>query len=1341
MAPTKQTRFDIYEPLDDLVRPEVVGLLPSVAELELATPNLSRRENVVLVGSSTKSNESLVARFKWRPDPDNARVTLISRLTFVVGQQLYEFEETSTYEPSLSTARPNTITQYGSMASKLKLSIACPYRRMRLTFSGHLTKSGANQSDASAKKVFLKLSCVVNTTTKIFDFLNQYDEDCARQIYESKKTSREYNSLIKDLLSHDRHEHGVRMIGEYLLIDSDNTSNRAKRPFVCWGLHVRHFVDTNGQAPSTKRIYATVTNGQTFHIGNSAMGPGDDVDFGYTIFESYPISVPIDKPFEKLNWSTIELDTKEFQVDVNGQGKTYSCLGRRRADTVPQWFAIEMNNKTGWAYVSLDDELVESQTELDTIERSRRDANSVPASRVEVQSNVDKSQQSPLVVSIREPMCASSDLVGSKAASLAQLDMFTSNNNSNSSGKLDYKVPYGLVLTQHAYDSILAQNSNLKDEIGKLQQLVASGQLANLQDSCKQLQSLFKETKLPTNIGELLREHIRRQYSDQEPSQITFAVRSSSWGEDEDDMSAAGQLDTLLDVRGAEALDKATMACFSSKFSYENVEYKRQHGLPLDLPMAVVVQEMVGCDRAGVMFTCDPTTGDDGVVVITANYGLGESVVSGQADPDSIRVRVEPGGGAGAPRSTISIERVDIGQKKVIVSAGHNHQEGAGQYDRSKCCLDEGEILRLAKCGLALEHCFNAGPRDIEWGYMNGQLYLFQSRPVTGLEPYTLEELVREYDRPYRGETFFYTRANVGEVMPYAMRPFTMSYSFYAWNFMGARMGMRLKHPIYYGPHCSSEVHAEKYHPFFSLINGSFISLGMGEDKPLIARAVEISMFGHEMAVQPDIIEASKGFTPLANLFQGARFNWIYWPLRFMPVRTVLRARGAMIGLRDEVRNLKLATGYETNKMLGLYNQLKALHKHLCDNWENHVIIIMFASGINVILSAILSKYIKDPLQLAAATNKFLASSPDVLSAEIPRRTEQMAQLIKSRGQAEVEKFVGMADDQALEYLCSGGADDELGAQFNEFIEKFGHRCYNEFEVADMAWRENPKEIVAMIKKNCSSTTVPSHGTKPTTFNDIVQSLGIELSLMDWAILKHLIVPRCQQMLVTRELTKDVLIHHADITREASRMLAEEMRRNMRIPDTDLFYYLMYDELEPLVNDHQPAIVMQALRRRNLFKQLFDQEPWKFGEIIRDLVPNHLKPAKELDEAMANAPKLKGTPASSGKAQAKVCLVKSFKELDRVLAGTILVTHSTDIAFSPIFPLISGIITEVGGLISHGAVVAREYGLPSVIGIEHVTSILEDGEEILLDADNGTIVRLSKGQEAVAQQANDGQQV
>lgn len=1366
----KQKRFAYYEPFGDLGDVEAVGLIAAEKDFDYGTPNLERPENLLFVASNADLNECLEVRIKWRPIAGKQLVTMVSQMTLVVENETLEFSQVETYKPTESHLKEGRYTQYGSGSSKLKLLVPQPYRRTRLVFNGHMRR----RTDQSA--VFVKLSCLAHPVTQLFDFLEQYDDACLRQVHAIKSPVRTVNQVISNLLLHDRHEQKVRLIGELTVFDHKSQS-RHQKAVALYGFYARHFAQPSGENMdderniSTRRLLAYMNNGQAFHLATRKFDL-DEVDFGYTSFEIFPKIEPINKPF-KLDWSQLEAGDK-FSLEVSGQKQTFESSGQRKSGN---WFQITTNGKPGWAWFSQADGMVDSPQELEAISRSREERERAiqagemlaPPLESDSTSNVAEAEASaPLVVGVDEDSCSNSQLVGSKAASLAQLVRFTQAKQATTTS---YLVPFALVLTKHAHDLVVEENRELSEAIDELQQFVGSWDQLKpecLREKCKRLVDVAAEqSKFPDLIREQLWARLTKHYGTDKAGQLTFAVRSSSWGEDEDDMSAAGQLSTILNVKfDSNELARAVMACFASKFNYENIEYKRQHGLPLNLPMAVVVQGMISCQKAGVMFTCDPTTGDESLITITANYGLGESVVSAQADPDSITVRTNPFAvGTPQPASgeqtkneqeSLEIDKIAVGRKDVIIEGSGGKQ--SQDVDRTKCCLSNEEILRLAKCGLEIKRFFWSQRRDIEWGYLDGLLYLFQSRPVTGLESFTNEELLHELDRPGQAEVGFFTRANIGEVMPYAIKPLTLTYSVFVWNSIGARLFSKYDPEVVYVPQCSTEVFFEKYHMFFNLRCSMMLPMSDAE-RPVLAKSMEIGFFGREMGPQPDIIEASKGFVRPPNPLQKKRF-WSHLPLKWMPFRTILREKYVFDRLRTEMRSLKERREplKGTNRMLELYDQMRFLLRHVYNCWENHICVIMYASNNNMVLSAVLSKYIRDPVQLSAATNKFLAISPDVISAEIPARVEKMAKLIKAHGPDELQKFISMDDAEALEYLRSGSTSKELRQDFDKFLEMFGHRCYNEFELAEFAWRERPEMVVHMIRQNClalakagSEPTEDQRATEPNstkangidqhaepetrapqpaaprpkTIDEVIESLGVEIAYKERMLIKYLLAPRCQKTLAMREQTKNMLVLYTDVLREASRMMAKEMQRQLRIPDKDLFYYLTLDELKPLIRAHQPAIVCQAAKRRQMFKRTFN-ELWKFDEIIRDMTPNHLKPTKELSEAIAEAPKLFGTPASSGRVQGKVCLIQGYNDIDRVQAGTILLTHSTDIAFSPVFPLISGIITEVGGLISHGAVVAREYGLPSVIGIPDVTRILQDGEEIILDADNGAIIRLSK---------------
>ncbi|CAG2168221.1 unnamed protein product [Oppiella nova] len=192
------------------------------------------------------------------------------------------------------------------------------------------------------------------------------------------------------------------------------------------------------------------------------------------------------------------------------------------------------------------------------------------------------------------------------------------------------------------------------------------------------------------------------------------------------------------------------MKCWSSQFSHIAYEYKRGYGQPINSPMAVVIQEMIGCESAGVMFTCDPITGDERFLEITGNYGLGESVVSASSEPDTIKLSVNIESNSLSKRRHINrIESKVIGRKKTLIKlseSGGTVEEVVS--DTSNCCVSDQDLMRLGDIGLKIhKHYGNA--RDIEWGVKGGQIFMLQSRPVTNLDnSYTDYEIMHEMDSP-----------------------------------------------------------------------------------------------------------------------------------------------------------------------------------------------------------------------------------------------------------------------------------------------------------------------------------------------------------------------------------------------------------------------------------------------------------------------------------------------------------------------------------------------------------------------------------------------------------------
>lgn len=1405
-------RFVRYDLANHQHDPEKTGVLPNDTEYHFGMANLDRNENITLFGSNTGTKERILIKLKWRPaiiDESEQSITkyhksglvsLISDFQFTANDgKSYEFNQIESYKPNqVELGAPGherlIINQYGSNASKLKLYISSPYRRMRFVFNGYMRQVETNEL------VLVRFGCVLNTVGQIFDFLAETTSTFSPISEDSKGTFLDLSKY------HDRHEQKVRFHGEYSITSVSNqisAPSTIKQVFTLRGFHSRHLLNLStryendiGSDIHTNRLYVYLQNGKSFQIGAMATRKNDQVEyqllqFGYTHFGLLPLVETIEdyekdevkKTFELIcGGKRDSLLNELLTIHSKQNDETLICklMLDEKLDSLNDWFEVEaktsfisdekesdkeINRLPGWALLLHDDELFDSMELKQSIEKSLSERRRLieEGKLIDDQDASAELDHNLLVVSIEDSRCASSDLVGAKASSLAQLLQFEQRKDSQS----DYKVPLALVMTRFAYDLISSENPQLKVEINKLVNLLTRDSVKKsnqsnetvIQEECNKLIKLVEGLKLPKLLADQLLEALnKRQLGSHDEKSLKFAVRSSSWGEDEGDMSAAGQLTTILNVEFVNGdlsqLSAAIMACFASKFSYQNIQYKRQHGLPIDLPMAVVVQDMISCDRAGVMFTCNPVNGDESKLTITANYGLGESVVSAAADPDSVIVGVDfdskDCARLNVESAKLSIVDKQIGKKEVVISSDALRQAQLNQMDKSKCCLTEAELLKLARVGLRLRQFYSTRQQqcDIEWGFKSNQLYLFQCRPVTGLESYSQEELMRECDRAPQTELTFLSRANVGEVMPFAIRPLTVTYTVVHWGVLASQITMEfledaaeLRQDQLHCPHsCAVDGSQQKYLGFYNLFGSSFITIG-AEDKTPLTRAMELGIFGRELEPQTELIKASRAFKPVPSVFGAAKYRTGTRRFRLNPTEEIglvkkqlddvykqlLEEEAAQFSEFSQLNLYDLSEKEKTDRLLGRYDQMRHVLKYHYDCWHLHCAASVIDSELHMQLNKVLAEYINDPVELSVIANKLLALSTDIISAEIPSWVRKISRAVQANSnQMSVGKFLELDDDSAAKYLSTF-------EEFRGMLERFGHRCYNEFDFSAKTWRESPERLVEMVKTHCRLSSTNSVDTKSDEIKqqpNVDEILGSikSLSELDRLKLKYMLIPRCQLFIASRERTKNTTVLYFGCMRLVSRMFARELQFQMRLPDEELFYFLTYDEVKPLCLDFRPAIVMQASMRRQLFKRHFaDDEPWKFEEIITssELIPNHLKENEEIDAKLKAAPKLFGTPASSGKVRGKICLVRNIKELNRVESGSILLTYCTDVAFTPVFTLISGIITEVSGLVSHGAVIAREYGLPAIIGIPNVTKILEDGEEILLDADKGTITRLS----------------
>ncbi|KAG1649810.1 putative phosphoenolpyruvate synthase [Nymphon striatum] len=381
------------------------------------------------------------------------------------------------------------------------------------------------------------------------------------------------------------------------------------------------------------------------------------------------------------------------------------------------------------------------------------------------------------VLLFTDSACTNSALTGGKGSSLAIL--------SSISEEL-FVVPQGFCITISAYDDHLQNNPNIVSVI------------KDVTDVCSlfstELEEEFIKSKVSSNLKNKIEESLNSICGD-EPDSKRFAVRSSALGEDGEELSCAGQMETFLGCKGINQIFETVKKCWASLFGFKAIEYRRQNGQVINIGMCVVVQEMVAAEAAGVMFTRDPRTGSPQTMSIASNHGLGESVVSAAADPDDITVgRAHDGAltcekycygqksNESSDESSIScIHRLKICGGSVylkpvnIISESEGIETVANELADKQCSITNEQILILAQIGVYVEKKYGDA-RDIEWAMSNGKPYLLQSRPITSLYQMTDSEYINEYNTPLFSDNDMISSGNVKEVLPGALSPLWNTY-------------------------------------------------------------------------------------------------------------------------------------------------------------------------------------------------------------------------------------------------------------------------------------------------------------------------------------------------------------------------------------------------------------------------------------------------------------------------------------------------------------------------------------------------------------------------------------
>ncbi len=717
------------------------------------------------------------------------------------------------------------------------------------------------------------------------------------------------------------------------------------------------------------------------------------------------------------------------------------------------------------------------------------------------------------------------------------------------------------------------------------------------------------------------------------------AVRSSGSDEDGEGASAAGQYESLLNV-SPENLADAVRQCLESAANERVGTYEKELSGTAGGNMSVVIQKMITPSRAGVIFTADPLSGAEDVMVIEAVAGLGEELVSGHAE---------------AARYTISSK-----DSKILDSSGNLDTAALSAELLEE--LRAGSVLAAADWGM---------PLDLEWAVDSdtGNLHWLQARPITALAD-SLDSHV--------GPDELITRCNIGEMMPGAVTPLTLST-------FGRSLSNGLA--IYYrsfGALKRKEPDPSFIESFEEQLFMNLSSMYLMSRRVLGAtpEGTELGILGyvlppHEIGPQDPI------FIRLINGFRyfGGLFGW----------KKKVRA------LEQLAKSFRIDTHGKTAE--NILAQIRIDHRRVMDKAVAlHYAASAFSGAMNAALAMTLSGGNDISDESNRLMTELLSGVDGVESAAVLVGLEELASIIRGTNLASGLSHQILMENQS-----------EAGKYYRSFMERHGHRCIREAELREPEWALQPDHLIESLK---ALIEVPPRKKKsvqqgPTVLPPLPE--GVNPGAIKWISRQARIGVR------TREKSKSLLILVVHRFKLAARALSERLVDEGFLPEADLAYFLTLEELEQLTSGGGAGLIGRARRRRRLYPERMEL---RYPDVSRG------RPSPETPALPEDGMNMSGVPVSRGVAEGVVRVVKSREDAESLESGEIMVAQFTDIGWTPFYGRVAGMVTEIGGALSHGSVVAREYGMPLVGGLSGACTVLNTGMRVRIDGGNGLVTVL-----------------
>ncbi|RPG50866.1 MAG: hypothetical protein CBB61_002915 [Gammaproteobacteria bacterium TMED1] len=782
-------------------------------------------------------------------------------------------------------------------------------------------------------------------------------------------------------------------------------------------------------------------------------------------------------------------------------------------------------------------------------------------------------------------------------------------------------------------------------------------------EASEKIKKLFRANELPVPM----KNEIREAYSalGENPA---VAVRSSANAEDLPEMSFAGQQDTYLNIIGEEDLYRAIRDCWASLWTPRAISYRDRMGIAHEeVAMAVVVQLMVTSDVSGILFTANPTTGDRNEIIANASFGLGEAIVSGQVTPDTYIF----------DRNLYEMKEILLGSKEqMIVSDGEDGVlvQEVPKIKRDLPALNEEQLTDLVDLALKSEHHFGEVPQDIEWALKDDVLYLLQSRPITNLPPAPLKNL--KWEPPSPGATLL--RRQIVENMPEPLSPlFDELYLEIALQEGMNRSLARSGSPYKIEDMTNGNVHVT--------VNGY---------------AYQRRDFKPVEGVDPKVLRNYdiKGQTEWWTKLSG------FWQNEWLPeYKSAIQ--------EYEKIDLALATDEE------LFNGIRDLANEDGYYWEESSKVFATAKVTDEQLQA----FLKSAAPNHNFTSGMFLSGFHSRTMQAQMDIWEIAKLIQ--GDDALMEIVSLTPaPRLLETLRHHPMATSVIEAINKYNDTYGHQIYS-LDFAEPTAAEDTLPIMVALKSQVQDKNYDPlvqqtevNRKRKAAMREIREVLR-EQQL--WQFRWHLW--KARYFYPFREEVVFWLGGAWPVLRGMANELGKRMVKIGTFNSPDDIYFLRSESIDKAIEARAVGNSVPELAR-------VAAEARELREARKRIHPPGAIPIDQHDNAAAtqklNSPtsnQMIGFAVSPGRIEGEVSVIMSPSDFDNMKPNTILVCPMTTPAWTQLFSHAVALVTDIGSILAHGSIVAREFGIPAVLGLGNVTQRLKSGQRILVDGDAGTI--------------------